>query len=266
MALDYRVYHSTQNMVEVKLDANSAPLLFSAWTTPFNSESQARLCSDKDYFFQRFQNVIAMPKTKAFCSPDIRDKFKKYVSHQSLTPMLDQIDDEFSYPLIVKRNRGAWGNQVYQADNRNEAQIALSHIFDVNRRDFDYIALAQTKLNIAQEFRLIYVKASLQFVYLKDNSQATFSGNLSPLHWSGAKAVVINEPELLKRLDQFCQPLIAELGVGFSGLDVVITDNDEVYLIEANTSPGFDQIVKDGGEAAVIATYCNLLQSAKSLS
>ena len=48
---------------------------------------------------------------------------------------------------------------------------------------YDYIFLAQEYISIAQEYRVLVYDNELQFVYLKDNSEADFTGNISPLHF-----------------------------------------------------------------------------------
>ena len=255
--LNYKIYHDSQNMVDVLYKQNS--YLFINWKTPLNSESVARLCLDKDYFYTLYKDVIKMPRTKGFMKPDGNDKYAQYRKEKDPDQTLEAIEEAFPYPLILKKNRGSWGTNVFKVNNKSELAEAIKTIFNLKSKDFDYVALGQEYLRIKTECRAVYVNGELSFAYEKSISGAEFRGNLSPLHWEGAKAILIEDGTLLAQIKHFCAPIFAKKMIPFCGLDIAIDEDNQWWLIEANASPGFDRIIADGGEDKVIEMYEGIL-------
>ncbi|MBC6479053.1 MAG: alpha-L-glutamate ligase [Hormoscilla sp. GM7CHS1pb] len=257
MGVDYKIYHKDRNMVEVLGKNNS--YLFINFTTPLHSHGVARLCEDKDYFYSFFKDVINMPRGRAFVNPHADPKYFQGQKEKTIAEILTSISKEFQYPLIVKRNSGTTGNNVFKVNSKSELKEAIEAIFNINSKDFDRIAIAQEYLRIRTEYRAVYVNGELSFAYEKSIRGAKFQGNLSPLHWEGAKALLIEDGRLLAQIKQFCAPIFVKKMIPFCGLDIAIDKNSQWWLIEANSSPAFAHIVADGGEDKVIEMYEGIL-------
>lgn len=80
--------------------------------------------------------------------------------------------------MIVKRNSGTTGNNVFKVNSKSELKEAIETISNVNSKDFDRIAIAQDYLRIRTEYRAVYVNGELSFAYEKSIRGAKFQGNL----------------------------------------------------------------------------------------
>jgi glutathione synthase/RimK-type ligase-like ATP-grasp enzyme len=257
--VDYQLLHTSQTIIEVTI--NQKKHLFTSFDTPLNAQSINKLCRDKDYFYQYFQDVINMPKTLAYLNPYHEGAYSAYLELNTIMQIMQSIEQSFTFPMIIKQNRGTSGKNVFKVKNLQQLEVALLTIFNKNDMAFDYIALAQELIDIDKEFRVIYLHGHQQFTYEKSNEYAQFIGNLSPLHWEGAKAILHTEKIILDTIDAFCQPLFQKLMIPFCGLDVVLDKQGQWWLLEANSAPAFQHFIKSGYEDKVMILYENLLNS-----
>lgn len=255
--LQYQFSDANKNVVTVTIGGKK--YLFANAATPFNADSQANVFADKGFTHDLLSNLDIIPKTVGYPDPATDTQYQSYVEHNNISKISDDILNNFSLPVIIKKNRGYKGVNVFSCDSREEIQKSLEIIFDKNSRDYDYLALAQDKINIKQEFRAIVFKGELILIYLKDNSKAKFTGNLSPLHWEGAKTVVVSDDNTLGQITKLVHTVNSHLPIGFAGLDLAIDKNDKLWLIEINSRPGFDLFVKDNGKDKIIDLYEQIL-------
>ena len=89
-----------------------------------------------------------MPQTYAFLNPHINQRYDKYLTEKTLGDIVHRIESEFDYPLIVKRNRGALGRNVFKVENTRSLEKGLLDIYNLNSSAFDYICLAQEFIRI----------------------------------------------------------------------------------------------------------------------
>lgn len=254
----YQRHHPSGNAVSVTVHGKS--YLFVNWSTPFNPHSVAQLCQDKDYFQAVFSDVIRMPGTLAFLDPCCDGEYERYLVYKSVDEIVAAICEAYSFPLIVKRNRGYWGVNVFKVEDVQQLERRVRQVFDRNTAAFDYVCLAQAYIPVASEYRVVYFHGRHMFSYRKVNEQAAFTGNLSPLHWDGATAELVTDEALIGRLCRFCAPLFERQMLPFCGLDIVEDTRGSLWLIEANGSPGFDRIIEHGGQAHVAALYAAMLR------
>ena len=199
---------------------NGQRYAFANWTTPLNLHSIMKLCQDKDYFYSFYNDVVRMPKTMSFLNPYSAEKYDQYLDSVTIFGIIEQIEAAFSYPLIVKKNRGSWGSNVFKVDNRRSLEKGLLDIFNMSSSRFDYIGLAQEFIDIEIEYRAIFLNGEYQFAYEKVVGNADFSGNLSPLHWEGSEARIVRDEAVKHALNAFCVPLFSKLMISFCGLDI----------------------------------------------
>ena len=256
--LEYQNYHASGNLFTIEIHGKR--FVFANWTTPVTPQSIRLLCADKDYFYSVFEKVIKMPQTRAFFNPYSDKKYTKYLAEKTIYEIIEVIEAEYSYPLIIKKNKGSWGSNVFKVNDRRELESAILAVYNANSSKFDFVCLAQEYIEIDVEYRIVYLNGKYQFGYEKITEGATFTDNLSPLHWEGSRAALVRAPEMIARIEAFCAPLFKFLMIPYCGLDIALDKNGELWLIEANSSPGFDHIIRHEGIEPVVAMYRNMLQ------
>ncbi len=263
LSIDYEILHPNQNLVKVKI--SDREYYFTNYSTPLISQSIAGIFKDKQYFYQVFRDVVKMPRTISFISPYCDEKYKEYLQFLNIDEIITEIEDNFELPIILKRNRGSGGNNVFKCCDSPQMWNALENIFDVNSKSYDYIALAQEPINIVKEYRSVCLNREQVILYDKDFSQAEFTGNLSPLHWEGAIAKQVNDSRTIDAINEFIKPIFQKMpAIAYVGLDVALDDRGIYWLIEANSHPNFDIFIRDNGEEAIVELFEKILKYLKN--
>ena len=259
LSIEYEILHPNQNLVKVKICDRE--FYFTNYSTPSTPQSIAEIFKDKQYFYQVFRDVVKMPRTVSFISPYCDQKYKEYLQFSTIEEIIAEIESNFELPIILKRNRGSGGNNVFKCGDLPQIRIALDHIFNVNSKNYDYVALAQEPINIVKEYRSVCLNQEQVILYDKDFSQAEFTGNLSPLHWDGAIAKQVSDHETTTAIAEFIRPIFRKMSIAYVGLDVAIDDRGVYWLIEANSHPNFDIFIRDNGENAIVQLFEKMLKS-----
>lgn len=254
----YKILHESKNVVTLKTPRGCA--LFANWTTPLNSHSVSRLCEDKDFSYAALSPLVRMPRTEAFLNPEVDKKYQDYVSHPSTAEIVFAVEESFEYPLIVKRNRGSHGSNVFRVSNRPQLTEAIAAVFNQESRYYDYVVLAQEDIEIEREYRAIFLDGEYVFAYEKDTTGATFTGNLSPFYRDGTKAIRVKSKKVMRELDEFMQPVFANFDIPFCGADIALDGKGRLWMIEINSAPGFHHFVRDEGPAEVEELYARMLE------
>jgi len=228
---------------------------------PFNNEQIVQIFKDKEYTYHLLKGKIKTPKTLGFLSPLCEEKYQKYLLFKDCEEITTEVGKTFSLPVIVKKNRGSAGNNVFLCETNKQIQAALATIFNVNSKDYDYVCLAQEYIDIRHEYRAVFFNQKLVLLYEKDKSDAKFAGNLSPLHWDGAKAKHITDSQIISEIENFVQPVFAEINVNYGGFDIAIDTNGEYWLIEINSSPNFETFVRDNHRQIAVKMFKQILES-----
>lgn len=258
--IPYRVIHECGNLLEVKSKTNEAHL-FTIGTTPFNSYSIVSLCKDKEFFYNYYKDVIRMPLTKGFLNPGCGDEWKEYLKFSTVDSIINESKRSFVYPFIVKMNKGSQGKCVFKVNNDKEFHNALNEIYKN-----DYVALVQECIPIKDEYRVVYLNKKLMFAYKKNNDHAQFSGNISPLHFEGAYAELIENKNLLNAFDKFVQPMLNQKDLPYCGLDIALDHQNNMWLIEGNCAPGFNYFLQHPkGKEVLKGLYTEMFKSLKIL-
>lgn len=181
-----------------------------------------------------------MPRTKGFLTPNCSEEWKDSLKFKTIESVIEESEQNFSYPFIVKMNKGSQDKCVFKVKNNREFHQALDEIYKE-----DYVALVQDYINIKSEYRIIYLNKKLMFAYKKNNENAVFTGNISPLHFEGAYAELVENKNLLNAFDKFIQPMLTQKDIPYCGLDVALDKDNKMWLIEGNCAPGFGYFLQN---------------------
>ena len=256
--LDYEIKDEHGNLLCVN------QMYFANHSTPFNDISVGRICADKEFTYFILANQVLMPKTVGFLNPKVRSNYQLYRQDKTITEIVDKIETNFSYPLIVKMNQGRQGQNVFLCDSRQEVILALEKIYDKQSRFYDYVALAQTYIKSVKEYKVIVFRGEIILAYEKDLTKAVFTGNLSPLHWKGSRALYVNDISLIVRLKQAIKPIFQSINLEFGSIDIIVNQDGDLYIIELNANPGFSIFLRDNNPELVVKMYEVLLSGLKN--
>ncbi|AVH70752.1 ATP-grasp domain-containing protein [Nostoc sp. 'Lobaria pulmonaria (5183) cyanobiont'] len=259
--ISYEILHPSENLIKIKL--NSKQHYFCNYSTPLLNQAVAHLIKDKEYTYHVLNKKVNLPRTVGFLSPFCDSQYKIYLKFPTIPDIVLEIKENFETPVIIKRNSGAGGHNVFLCDNLNEIETALKEIFTINNK-YDYVALAQEFIHIKSEYRAVFLNKELVLLYEKDITDAKFVGNLSPLHWDGAKAKYINDPQILSEITNFAQPVFQELDIDYGGFDIVLDRDNQYWLIEINSHPNFSLFIRDNGEEPILRIFEKMLISLAS--
>lgn len=260
LKIPYSFLDDHQNLVRVEL---SKPYYFINYTSPLGRHDTVRICRDKEFTYRIIKNVIQTPRTTGYLDPLCRAELRKYAKFINIAEISAAIQREYTLPVVVKRNQGTRGRNVFLCRAPEEITIALQQIFNPNAKGYDYVAIAQTYIPIHREFRVILFFEEILLIYQKNITGATFTGNLSPLHWENSRAEQITDPMLWQQIRDFIAPLSHVLELQFSGLDIAQDFDGNWWLIEINSQPDFELFIRDNGEAPVIEIYKKILTRLK---
>lgn len=220
------------------------------------------ICKDKSYQIELLKNSINFPKTISYLDP--QSKYGHMAKLSTLSSIIEDIEKSFSLPVIVKMNQGSEGQGVYLCQTPEEIKNAVTTIFSHQNWEYDYVLLAQQYIKPKAEYRAIFYKDQLEILYLKDNAQSTFTGNLSPLHFSGAQAVEITDSEIKEKIEKFIQPIFSEIKLKYAGFDIIVDEHGELWLIEINSSPAFAYFLQNNPAQKVIQLFCKIFSDLKN--
>ncbi|MES2623338.1 MAG: YheC/YheD family protein [Patescibacteria group bacterium] len=254
LGIPYKSYDDNQNFIEIRI--HNKPYFFVNFSTPFNGEGISFVCKDKYFTYKLLQHVIRMPRTLSFFDPEYpNDAYKQYVKEKDNPEIVDSIVENFSFPIIVKMNQGSMGRNVFVCNTKSEILQAVETIYKKDSTLYDYIALAQEHISIQKEYRVIIFKREIMLIYEKDFSRAIISDNISPLHQENSKAVLIEDIAIRTTLQNFIEPIFDSFDIQFAGLDIIVDNRGQLYLLEINSKPGFSYFVRDNGEQRLMHMY-----------
>ena len=259
--ISYEVFQPAENLIKIQL--NNKQHYFCNYSTPLINQAVAKIVKDKEYTYHILKQKVKLPRTVGFLSPFCDIQYKIYLKFPSIQDIVLEIKEKFETPVIVKRNSGSGGHNVFLCQNTDEIENALKEIFNINQK-YDYVAIAQEFIHIKSEYRAVFLNKELVLLYEKDISNAEFAGNLSPLHWNGAKAKYINDPQILSEIANFARPIFEELDLDYGGLDIVLDRDNQYWLIEINSHPNYSIFTRDNGNEHVLKIFEKMLISLAS--
>ena len=119
--------------------------------------------------------------------------------------------------------------------------------------------LAQDYIDIKHEYRVIWYSGEVLLVYEKIATDK--NKNLSPLHNDSGKALYVSDVDLIKRFQKHLNNSELENTFEFLGADVVLDQEDNLYVLELNTRPGFYYFIRDNGDEKIVEMYEKILKN-----
>jgi glutathione synthase/RimK-type ligase-like ATP-grasp enzyme len=225
-----------------------------------NNDALGRLSRDKFYHYLVLSNSVSMPYTKSYIDPEAVDLMRQF-SKLTFGQIIADITVSFELPVIVKRNSGTQGENVFLCTTVEEVTEALQLIFSKKQLEYDHVALVQTYIKPHSEYRAACLHDQVEFIYLKDNSSAIFEGNLSPLHWKYATTKLVDRNEhTYSEIQRIYIAIRNSLPIEYGGLDVIEDEQGKLWLIEINAAPGYGEFIKHSDPEILVNFYAKVLQ------
>ena len=188
----------------------------------FNSADGIEACDDKALTFIKLKNKnIEMPKT--FIAPMTFDK-----EYQDYTFVL-QVQKSLGYPMIIKENKGSFGEQVYLVENYYDA---VQKIKSIGHDEFimqEYIESSE-----GRDVR-IHVVGEQIVTAMERRNENDFRANVT----NGGK---MNRYTPTKEQEEMAVAVCRELGLDFAGVDIMFGKENEPILCEVNSNAHFKNI------------------------
>ena len=253
LSFPYEVLDKNGNFIKIK------DQYFVNGRMPFNNGSLDTIARDKDFTHKLLENQILMPKSVSYINPDCDQKYSSYIQYKNLDEILDNVEENFNYPVVVKMNRGRMGIHVYKCEDRGSVKESLEKIFNQNQQNYDYISLVQEYIEIEKEYRAIWFKGDIILLYekrctTKDNSQ-------SPFHNTDSKAIFIDDQDKKNDILDFLSLSKDLKNFEYLGIDIAETKNGGKILLEINTQPAFNFFARDNNVEILVEMYKKIINT-----
>lgn len=254
LKLDYRFIDQEQNVLQLAMPWGYE--YFQIGRTPFNKEVVWGLLRDKKHSYDLFHDCVNMPQTLAYLDPNVPEEYRHYSQFNSLEAITKNIASSLDFPVVIKPNAGALGTGVSFCRNEKETYQALSQIFNKQSHTYDYVALAQRFVSTQKEYRLVCAFGEPVLLYQRGSTTG-----FNAQYWhKGEKAIHLDDISLIKRLTEFVLPVYQNLDIGFVGFDIIQTEKDELFLIELNSSPKFNNFIIANKAEPIVDMYIRTLE------
>ena len=218
-------------------DIYLAERLENAGVRLFNSKRAVMLCDNKILMYQALQEKgIKIPKT--FIAPKTFEGLE-----YSDRSFLKEVEKEIGYPMIIKEAYGSFGEQVYLANNEEEANKIINSI---GYKDFlmqEFIVSSK-----GRDIRINVVGDHAVVSMLRENTN-DFRSNISN---GGHGSLYQPDNDYIDLAIKAAKAL----GLDFAGVDVMFGKEGPI-ICEVNSNPQFASTLKATGVnlADYIADY-----------
>lgn len=230
--LGFKVFIFDENGNFISVKTQKGDLFFCNYSTSFNTHSFYSIVKDKEFTYRLLRGVVRMPKTLAITDPNY------YVSEINNSIDLKRIE-EIGFPLVIKPNNLSKGRGVALCHNQEEVLSAIKNIF-LNNKNYDYLALAQEYIDSEEEFRVVVFKNEILLVYSDKR--------------------LVEDEYVLGKLRNFILPVFSVLDIGFAGFDIILDKTGQFWLLEINSSIGFENFVRKYGDGRLKEMYKKILK------
>ncbi len=211
------------------------PLYFLRNKHPFNDYVSGRLAEDKGYQYELFSKAgLLVPQTMTVFNPLADRRFDRYKTHASISDIVTDVTQRFSFPVVIKRNRGSMAQGVYLETDVDGFRLRLFDLCEDSSR-FDNVLLIQAFVE-GPEYRIVASQDRLLLAYEKRNDPDLSAEDLNPLHRAGGVAVPVVDGVLLAEFAQLTRLLNRVIDLGFYAIDL-IAGVKGFSILEVNPNP-----------------------------
>ena len=194
------------------------PVYFLRNRHPFNDYVAARLAEDKAYQYELFtQAGLPVPETLVAFNPFADERFSRYRTHASIDAVVEDVERRFSYPVVVKRNKGSLAQGVFLETDRRDLKKRLRSLFE-NSGFLDNLMLVQEYVR-GPEYRIVAARDELLLAYEKVSEGPC--RDLNPLHGPAGIAKPVDAPKLIEALSSLTARVSGVIELGFYAIDVI---------------------------------------------
>lgn len=260
LGLTYKRVHKHGFAIKILPKNGSDPLFFIYNKLPFNSACAARILDDKDLSYTILRDKVRLPKWRSYIDPKGEEYDKKHLQFTSITKIASNIRKEFRTPVIVKRNRGSRGMNVFVCRSMKDVVAALQEIYNKCSQYYDYLAIGQEFIEAKIEIRAIATPDKLLLAYSRELDVSKLPDVITSEAWLDCVYKKIHDKSLLARLESYLAPVFRHIPIGILGADISIDGSDRMYLLELNHSPIFDHYIDYAGDEDIVDVYKHLLK------
>lgn len=261
LGITYKKLDQLGNLLS--LNINNEDQYFTNVRVPINNEPVASICVNKAYTYWVLNEEVPMPKTKSYLDPDSKDEdIQKNAEFKKQKLIIADILKNFELPVVVKMNSGCQGKHVYKCNTKRKIAHAVKSVFNKKQKDYDSSVLAQSFLEIKNEYRAILLDGEVVLLYEKVSNQKT--QNLSPLHNDDGRAELVQDLEIKNKISEIVSRSSKIKEFGWIGLDIARDSKGEWWVLELNTRPGFSYFIRDNGDTEIVRVYEKLLTRIKN--
>lgn len=196
-----------------------------------NTDSEQRFMKDKFYSYLLLSKSVLMPLTMRYIDPDPGGKYINFAQLPTLDAIIDNIESKFIYPVVIKRNSGSMGKNVFVAHTRQDIFNSLENIYSKKQLEYDHVALAQQYIKPLVEYRVIVLQGKVEFIYPKNTKRTCIPPNL--LHYP------ITDSHIFEKIQAFVDLVYSSFPITYSGLDIIEDTLGKLWLVEMNGDPSF---------------------------
>ncbi|MBR2213455.1 MAG: RimK family alpha-L-glutamate ligase [Eubacterium sp.] len=221
-------------------DVKLARMLEAEGFKVFNSADAIEACDDKSLTFIKLKDTdIPMPVT--FNAPlCFESKYPDYT-------FLLQMENKIGYPMIIKKNEGSFGNEVFLAKDFNEAAGIVESLGPNSFIIQEYIEASKGKSARLQ------VVGDEVITAMKLTNEEDFKSNVT-----GGGSMEKYEPTDQEK--EIALKACKKLGLDFAGVDIIWKENGEPLLCEINSNAHFKNIFDCTGVDAAEAIIDYILE------
>ncbi len=261
LGISYKKIDKIGNLLALNIDGNN--FYFTNTRVPLNNEPVAAICVSKVYAYWLLNSELPMPKTKSYLDPNSEDEEISKIAHfKNEESIVDDILENFELPVVVKMNSGSQGRHVYKCKTKNKVALAVKSIYKKKQKDYDSTMLAQEFIEIKNEYRAILLGGEVILLYEKVSNQKIT--NLSPLHNDDGKAEIVTDENIKNSIVEVVNRSPVLKSFEWIGLDIAKDKNNEWWILELNTRPGFSYFIRDNGDEKIVEMYEKLLNRIKN--
>lgn len=225
---DFSAFHLPDFAIFWDKDACLAHRLEKAGLRLFNSARAVEMCDNKILTAMAL-DAAKVPTPVTFFSP----KTFEGLGYNKLS-FFDAAEKVLGYPMVLKEAYGSFGQQVYLAHDRAEAERIIARM---GYKDFimqQFIASSR-----GRDIRVNVVGGKVIACMLRYNDH-DFRSNIS--NGGSMKACTVTPLQEQAALDA-----CAALGLDFAGVDVMFGENDTPIICEVNSNPHFKSTLQATG-------------------